>query len=226
MIRKLNHQFQFIMKAIYLLLLALLPSLTVEAATTINQTWNISTTIPDNDDVGFSNTQSITTYDLTKIESVSVDLTFDGGWNGDLYVYLVHNGAISVLLNRPGRSLANPDGAASSGMTINLSDLAATDIHTDIAMSGTSVIGTFQPDGRISDPWVVDDTDARPAMLSSFTGLDANGSWTLFVADQSAGEISILKSWSLNVTGVPEPSAALLSAMAVMAMAFFRKREM
>ena len=35
------------------------------------------------------------------------------------------------------------------------------------------------------------------------------GTWTLFVADQSAGETSTLQSWTLTVTAVLEPSAAL-----------------
>jgi hypothetical protein len=42
------------------------------------------------------------------------------------------------------------------------------------------VSGTYQPDGRTTDPLTVLDTDPRMAMLSSFTGLDANVTWTLF----------------------------------------------
>jgi subtilisin-like proprotein convertase family protein len=54
-------------------------------------------------------------------------------------------------------------------------------------------------------------TDARPAMLADFIGLDPNGNWTLFVADQNPGDTSTLQSWTLTITAVPEPSAALLS---------------
>lgn len=225
MIRNLKRQLQFSMNTLYICLLALLPPLSAGAATSITQTWSISTAIPDNDDIGFSNTHSISAAGITEIESVTVELTFAGGWNGDLYAYLVHDGVISVLLNRPGRSLENPDGAASSGMTINLSDVAAADIHTAIPMSGGSVSGTFQPDGRMSDPLAVYDTDARPAMLASFNGLDVNGSWTLFVADQAAGEVSTLQSWSLNVTGVPEPSTCMLLGTFALGLAFSRRRD-
>ncbi len=42
-------------------------------------------------------------------------------------------------------------------------------------------------DGRGSDPLVALNTDPRAAMLSSFNGLPAKGSWTHFIADQSAG---------------------------------------
>ena len=145
-------------------------------------------------------------------------LNLTGGWNGDLYAYVVHGTGFSVLLNRPGRSLGSPDGAASSGMTIELSDLGLSDIHTAIPMGGGTVSGIYQPDGRASDPLSVLNTDPRTSMLASFNGLDPNGTWTLFVADQSPGETSTLQSWSLTITTVPEPSAALLTLLSATAM--------
>jgi MYXO-CTERM domain-containing protein len=184
------------------------------ASTTWNgPTWNVSTAIPDNNDVGFTDTRSVSIPDATEIESLTVTINLTGGWNGDLYVYLVHGDGFSVLLNRPGRSLANPDGSAASGMSITIADSATMDIHTAMPMSGGSVSGTYQPDGRETDPLLVLNTDARTAMLADFIGLDPNGTWKLFVADQSAGETSILQSWSLSITTVPEPSAALLGLL-------------
>ena len=81
----------------------------------------------------------------------------------------------AVLLNRPGRSLSTPDGSPTVGMNITFEDSAFSDIHTAIPMSGGSVSGTYQPDGRNIDPHDVLNTDARTAMLSSFNGLDGNG---------------------------------------------------
>lgn len=192
---------------------ALLP-LAANAATTFTDTWTVSTAIPDNDDAGYSNTHTVTEPGITSIETVSVALNFTGGWNGDLYAYLVHGSGFAVLLNRPGRDTGTPDGSSSSGMTINLEDAAATDIHTGIPMSGGAVSGTWQPDGRTADPLAVVTSDSRSAMLASFAGMNANGSWTLFVADQSSGNVSTLDSWTLTVTGIPEPSAALLATLA------------
>jgi len=189
---------------------------TLPAATTWSQTWNVSTAIPDNDDVGFADTRTINVPDITEIENVTVGLHFTGGWNGDLYAYLVHGSGFAVLLNRPGRSLSYPDGSATVGMEVTFDDSAFADLHTAIPMSGGSVIGTYQPDGRITDPLDVLDTDPRPAMLSSFIGLDANNTWTLFVADQAAGETSTLQSWTLTITGVPEPSVALLGGLGML----------
>ncbi|MCU0749348.1 MAG: PEP-CTERM sorting domain-containing protein, partial [Akkermansiaceae bacterium] len=45
---------------------------------------------------------------------------------------------------------------------------------------------------------------------SSFAGLDANGSWTLYIADSAAGDAMTLQGWSIRVTGVPEPSVGIL----------------
>jgi hypothetical protein len=162
--------------------------------------------------------------DLTEIQSVTVALNFNGGWNGDLYAYLVHGTGFAVLLNRPGRDTGTPDGASSVGMTIVLDDAAASDIHTGIPMSGGVVTGTWQPDGRTTDPLLVVAADSRTALLSSFSGLDANGNWTLFVADQSAGHVATLESWSLTVTGIPEPSVLLLAGIAPLGL-LRRRRE-
>lgn len=187
------------------------------ASTTWNgPTWNVSTAIPDNNDVGLVSTQTVSATGITEIESVTVTINLSGGWNGDLYAYLVHDSGFSVLLNRPGRSLSNLDGSAASGMSITFDDSALSDIHTAMPMSGGSVSGTYQPDGRITDPLAVLNTDLRPAMFADFIGIDSNGSWTLFIADQSAGETSTLQSWSLNIVGVPEPSAAMLGVLGML----------
>jgi subtilisin-like proprotein convertase family protein len=190
--------------------------LAASAATTFTGTWNVSAVIPDNDDVGYSNTQNISDAGMTEITGITVNLTFSGGWNGDLYAYLVHDTGFSVLLNRPGRNAIETDGSATVGMDITFDDNAGADIHTAIPMSGGPVSGTYQPDGRITDPLLVLATDSRPALLSSFIGLNANGSWTIFVADQSAGSVATLDSWSLSVTAVPEPSTAILGGISML----------
>ena len=192
------------------------------AATTITETFTVNTTVPDNSDTGLADYRNISAPGLTEIQSITVGLSFSGGWNGDLYAHLVHDSGFSVLLNRPGRTSGNPDGAGSSGMTILLDDTALSDIHTALPTVGLAT-GTFQPDARTEDPLLVTDTSPRSAFLSSFTGLDPNGTWTLFVADQSPGATSTLQSWTLTITAVPEPSAALL-AFASAALLIRRRR--
>lgn len=219
-----THDFSMVMRISPLRFLFLL-SLPAAASTTWNgPTWNVSTAIPDNDDAGLASARTVTANGITQIENVTVTINLTGGWNGDLFAYLVHDSGFSVLLNRPGRSLSNPDGSATSGMSITFADSATMDIHTAIPMSGGSVTGTYQPDGRTNDPLLVQNTDARTAMLSSFNGLNANGTWTLFVADQSPGDTSTLQSWSLTVTGVPEPGGALLALLGLLTV-LRRRRE-
>lgn len=204
---------------------ALLSALPVSASTTWNgPTWSVSSVIPDNDDVGIVDTRMVNLPNFTKIQSVTVFISLAGGWNGDLYAYLVHDTGFSVLLNRPGLSLSNPYGSGSAGMAISLTDSATTDIHTGIPMNGGLVTGTFQPDGRTADPSVVLNTSPRTAMLSSFTDLDPNGDWTLFVADQSAGDVSTLQSWRLSITAVPEPSSVMLLLFSGAALLIRRRR--
>lgn len=217
-----------LMKAAFFCLMGLLPASSARAATIatpITGTWTGSATIPDNNDVGFSSSLSLSLPEITMVESVSFQMVINGGWNGDLYAYLIHDGGFVVLLNRPGRSLANPDGAGSSGMTVDFSDTAAQDIHVALPFGGTPS-GSYQPDGRATDPLLVLDTDARTSYLSVFNGHSAGGQWTLFLADQSAGEVSTLQSWTLSLTVVPEPSGAILMAMSVVVIALSRRRVM
>jgi subtilisin-like proprotein convertase family protein len=192
------------------------------AATTITETFTVNTTVPDNSDTGLADYRNISAPGLTEIESITVGLSFTGGWNGDLYAHLVHGSGFSVLLNRPGRTSGNPDGAGSSGMTILLDDTALSDIHTAMPTVGLAT-GTYQPDARTADPLLVTDLSPRSAFLSNFIGLDPNGTWTLFVADQSPGATSTLQSWTLNITAVPEPSVAALGLLSA-ALLLRRKR--
>ncbi len=182
----------------------------------VSETSTVGTVVPDNDDVGVVDAITISGQDPGVVVDLSVNLVFSGGWNGDLYCYLVSDTGFTVLLNRPGRTSSNPDGAASSGMDITLADGAATDVHVGLPLSGANVTGTFQPDGRETDPASVLDTDARTALFDSFHGIDPNGTWTLFVADQAAGATSTLESWTLNLTVIPEPESCVMFGLAAM----------
>jgi subtilisin-like proprotein convertase family protein len=214
------------MKFLPLALTALLLPVTAHAADsaiTLTPSWSGSLVVPDNDGVGVSSSITVVAPGLDRIESVTMQLEIDGGWNGDLYGYLVHDGKLAMLMNRPGKTLANPGGSGSTGMTVTFSDLAVGDIHLTLPDSGVPT-GFFQPDGRLTDPLGVLDTDARTALLAVFTNENPNGTWTLFLADQGPGDTSTLKSWSLAVTVVPEPSAALMMGVAVMLRAVGRRR--
>ena len=156
---------------------------------------NINRSIPDDSPLGLSDPRDVSTP-FTMILNVTISLTISGDFNGDLYVQVTHGSGFSVLLNRVGRTSLNEFGYGDSGMDITLSDdAAAGDVHvyrtTLFGNENTPVAGmltgVWAPDARITDPDVVLNTDSRSATLSSFNGLDPNGTWTLFIADASGG---------------------------------------
>ena len=180
---------------------------------------NLDKPIPDGNPAGVSDVETISSAS-TQIGSLTVGLTITGNFNGDLYAYVRHNAGFSVLLNRPGRTATNPDGYADSGFQITLSDTAVNgDIHNYQGVftppPNSPLTGAWQPDGRTNSPLAVLDTDPRTAFLSSFNGLDANGTWTLFLADLSPGGTSTLNQWQLQISAVPEPGTGALGMLGI-----------
>ncbi|MBN8458006.1 MAG: proprotein convertase P-domain-containing protein [Verrucomicrobia bacterium] len=192
------------------------------SAITLTQSWSGTLAIPDNSGVGASNTVTITAPILDRIESVTVAIELEGGWNGDLYAYLVHDGTLAILLNRPGRTALDDLGSGSANLIALFDDLAAGDVHMLLPGSGNAT-GTWQPDGRNIDPLLALDTTPRTKMLDGFTNANPNGDWTLFIADQNPGDTATLKSWTLSVTAVPETSTAMLGGMVAL-LALRRRR--
>lgn len=200
--------------------------------------------IPDGTATGLSSTLNLPpSGSLPVISAVTVTLSLivppgKTGWIGDIYGYLQHGSAMSVLLNRPGRSTTNPDGYPDGGpISLTFADSAANgDIHTyraqlngneDTDLS-TPLTGFWQPDGRAIDPATALTTTYRTALLSGFAGLDASGSWNLFLADLSSGGEFTLNAWSISieqVAAVPEPGAAGVIGAGLLAFAVWRRRK-
>jgi subtilisin-like proprotein convertase family protein len=183
-------------------------------------TYEVDTAIPDNAGSGLQDTRIVSGLGNV-IESVNVYLNIeamvgDVAWNGDFYVTLQHDSGFSVLLNRTGKTTWNPLGYSDNGFDITFT-LGGSDIHSYQNSSPTfddgQLTGTWGVDGRNVDPDNVIDTDARSALLSSFSGLDANGGWTLFVADLSGNGNAKLVSWGLDIQAIPEPTTIALIGM-------------
>jgi subtilisin-like proprotein convertase family protein len=172
--------------------------------------------IPDGSLTGWSDTR-VVSGQAGNITSVSVGLNLSGGWNGDLYAYLVHDSGFAVLLNRVGRTDANGAGFSTGGMNVMLSDaLGAGNIH---GVATPTSGGAYQIDGRNISPLSsgsLFSSTSPEAMLSSFNGQSANGNWTLFIADVSGGDQSTLQSWTLEVAAVPEPASIVEGSVAVL----------
>ena len=144
---------------------------------------------------------------------MKLDLT--GGFNGDLYAYLSHDGILVPLLNRVGVTATAPAsdfGYSDSGFAVTFSQSAGHDVHFydqfSPTITGGQLTGSWQPDGRTISPLsaAASFDSASQISLDAFNGHDPNGSWTLFIADVSAGGgQSQLTSWELDITAVPEP---------------------
>ena len=193
-------------------------AVTVSVQAALSETYNftVNDTVPDNNPSGLSDAQTIGSSSINEIADVQVTLHISGGFNGDLYCYVSHSSGFSVLLNRTGKTSSSAFGYADPGFDVTFNGTAANDVHLYQTFSPSfdgqgRLTGMWQPDARNVDPANVLDTDSRTATLSSFNGLNANGKWTLFVADLHSGAVSSVDSWSLQITGVPEPvNVALL----------------
>jgi MYXO-CTERM domain-containing protein len=172
-----------------------------------------SGTIPDANTVGWQDTRTLTGIPYSEVTDIKVTLTISGGYDGDLYAYLTHDSGFAVLLNRAGKISGDPAGYGDTGFSITLDDHAieTVDIHNyqtvSYSVNGNGQLaGTWRPDGRTADPATVLDGSARVSSpLDSFSGLNPNGAWTLFIADLSSPSQSKVESWGLEITAVPEP---------------------
>jgi hypothetical protein len=210
-------------KLIYLAFLACMGTLPATAGVSSTSVENINAIIPDGDLNGISS-QLISGLSGT-ISDVNVTLTISGGFNGDYYAYISHDGVSAVLLNRVGltssSSVGYPDagfGPDNAAVRFTFDDQAAHDVHLyrnfSFALNGNGQLtGSWQPDGRAINPLSagsVFDSAPRSNMLGAFNGMDPSGSWTLFVSDVSAGGEGTLINWGLTITTVPEPHAGVL----------------
>jgi subtilisin-like proprotein convertase family protein len=169
--------------------------------------------VPDNDLNGWVDSRVITDASGLTVGSVEVSLNLSGGINGDIYAYLWHDGIMSILLDRVGTPANAGYGYLDTGFNVTLSDAATYSIHNyqdyDPIYNNGSVTGTWQPDG---------------SGLSVFQGTGLDGTWSLFLADESSGGVMTVNSWGLNIAATPEPSAVALFVVGITSLLLFRQR--
>jgi subtilisin-like proprotein convertase family protein len=177
--------------------------------------------IPDNDGTGLVDARTVvtTTPGILSLEvRVNIAGVGAGAYNGDLYLTLQHGSGFTVLLNRPGVTALDPFGSPDNGFNVTFAATGTQgDIHNYRSILGTDentilepVTGRWEPDARFIDPGLVLETTPRVATFDSFTGIDPNGTWTLFAADMATGGLARLDSWELIITPVPEPGTTVL----------------
>ena len=128
--------------------------------------------IPDGSTAGWSQTLGVNNIPSgMTVGDVTVSFTISGGFNGDLYGYLSHDGALIPLLNRVGMGTglstapAYSFGYGDAGFNnVTLADGASVNIHN----YGGGVVpnGTYAPDS------------SGATFAGTYGGLSANGSWT------------------------------------------------
>jgi subtilisin-like proprotein convertase family protein len=199
---------------------------TIASAQTTNYSLSFSpnAAVPDGNASGLALNDNVTGVN-GRIADLTVSLDISDGYNGDLYAYLRGpNGGFSVLLNRTGVTGGNSFGYDDTGFNVTFDDSAGGNIHSYQNLSydlngGGQVTGDWQPDGRAIDPLSAPslfDTTQPTSLLDSFDGTDANGTWTLFLADLSSGGQSIVVNWSLSIETVPEPSTCALFVVGIL----------
>jgi hypothetical protein len=213
------------MKFSLTLLASLMVMATANAAVTLTD--HVGGAVPDGTLSGLSRSLVLDVPGET-ITAITVTLQIGGSpFLGDIYAYLTDGTTLVTLINRPGRDAGRPDGYDDAqSLNVTFSDFATNDFHTyRLALTGNESIplvapltGMFQPDGRDISPLLVETGDPRTSQLGDFNGLSADRTFTLFVADLSTGGTHQVEGWSLEIATIPEPSAALLAMVGMMAL--------
>ena len=195
---------------VILLVLLTLAQARVQGQAIETHTFTTNRVVPDGNAAGLSDVRNVNSS-ITLISSVKVRLKVASEYGGDLYGYVRHSSGFAVLLNRPGKSVANPVGYADHGFDITFQTGAPNgDIHAYQTITtpspGTPLTGTWEPDGRTADPSGVTDASPRSTSLTNLNGLNATGEWVLYLADLESGGTNMLTEWALEITGQAYPT--------------------
>ena len=197
----------------------------------------VNQAVPDANASGLTSVASFTGM-VGDISDITLSLNLgsapgDSAFNGDLYAYLVGpNGGFAILLNRVGvGDTGTAFGYNDTGFNLTFA-ASGNDIHFyqdfSHSLNGSGQLtGTWNVDGRAIDPASppsLYDATSPSATLDSFTGTNPNGNWTLFFADMSAGGISTLNDWTVNITTVPEPPASALLVTGALLLVWLMRR--
>lgn len=208
------------MKKLLSLGLVLLTAVAAHGSLHLTNTWSAGwangNVIPDNNASGWTDTRTFGLtpgYEMVN-NTLTVALNLSGGWNGDLYAYLVNSdGGFAVLLDRVG---PGNYGYGTSGMNVWLTDVTLGVLGNIDSTATPSAGGLYSRDGHAGS-------------LASFNGYNnPSSTWTLFVADRSGGGVTTVENWGLQmeIVAVPEVETWIAAALAGTFGAFWLNRQM
>ena len=196
-------------KTIFSIGLTLLLALGAQATVVNWYSGTLTSVIADNSVAGSTFNTSGGSWSGTPsgiLNNVSVVLNISGGYNGDLYGYLVYNDGsttqTAILLNRVGGG-SGTAAASTAGFGGGSTSDFATLQSAGVTLSDSGTSGSIQSVAAAAGNSY---TTGGGNLNSTFVNMSSGGTWTLFLADMSAGDQSTLVSWGLNVSVVPEPT--------------------
>jgi hypothetical protein len=155
------------------------------------------------------------TEEVTKVTVMVNDLSH--AWSLDIQMLLV--GPLGQTVHLMGNAGGSDD--------LNNVTLTFEDGAPPLPDNGGIPSGTYAPTAYITPFAFPAPAPAGPygSVLSAFNGLDPNGTWNLFVADDAGGlEGSIAGGWKVTVETVPEPLTILGAGTAAGFGAFFKRK--
>jgi len=141
------------------------------------------------------------------LADIDVILDFSHTWVGDLVFKIeAPTGAVVFLMSRPGYSEPADDGSGCCG--------TSSDAFLGTAYEIDDAAGTSSEAFAGGGPGVFHSSGFSESHgLSSLTGIDPNGTWTVYIGDGAGGDVGIYDGYTLQITSVPAPGAiALLGA--------------
>ncbi len=153
----------------------------------------------------------------TVFQSIAVTLTgLSHTYPDDIDILLVGPGGQTVVL------MSDAGGSAeAASISLTFTDSAADPI-TDL---GTLSGGSYRPINYEGPDAFGAPAPSGPygTTLSAFASTDPNGTWRLFISDDTRADSGSLQSWTLGFTAIPEPaSVAMAVAMSLAPLALFR----
>lgn len=169
--------------------------------------------IPDYIIPGLALVETISGSQIRSITDIDVELVINHTSNGQVHVMLLHGSEVVVLLDAVGSTPALPPGYNDDGFNIVLDDEGPDDgLGTGIHQYQLITGGSLPPGLPLTGTWAPDLDGTNGTLpdypLSSFDGMDADGTWILAVSDCGLGESGMVVQWSLFLEGDTVATAA------------------